>query len=151
MKCSCNVDILCKLWYWVCHFTSNMAPLNYRQLSWSKLSALPARPLLVSYMEQSSSWKAKCFSASQEISCILWNPKVHYRINKWCKLYTYIFSFGILWQFMLMFLKTQMCKISKGFSIQFLFTDWCTLWSKYFLCTNDQVSVYWQLNVGILL
>jgi hypothetical protein len=41
-------------------------------------------------------------------------------------------------------------KVSKGFSIQYLFTDWSTLWSKYFLCTNDQVSIYWQLNVGIL-
>ena len=41
------------------------------------------RVYLLNYsMEQSSSWKANRFSASQEIPRILWNPKVHYRIHK---------------------------------------------------------------------
>ena len=33
-------------------------------------------------MQQSPSWEANWFSASQEIPRIPWNPKVHYRINK---------------------------------------------------------------------
>ena len=33
-------------------------------------------------MQQSPSWGANWFSASQEIPCILWNLKVHYHIYK---------------------------------------------------------------------
>jgi hypothetical protein len=33
--------------------------------------------LLTYFMDQSPSWEANRFSASQEIPRILWNPKVH--------------------------------------------------------------------------
>ena len=33
-------------------------------------------------MQQSPSWEANRFSASQEITGILWKPKVQYRIHK---------------------------------------------------------------------
>jgi len=38
--------------------------------------------LLTHSMVQSPSWEANWFAASQEIPCILWNPKVHYRTHK---------------------------------------------------------------------
>jgi hypothetical protein len=38
--------------------------------------------LLTYSVEQSPSWKANQFAASQEIPHISWNPKVHYRIHK---------------------------------------------------------------------
>jgi len=39
--------------------------------------------LLTYSMEQSPSWEANRFSASQEITGTLWNPKVHYHIHTW--------------------------------------------------------------------
>ena len=39
--------------------------------------------LLTHFMAQSPTWEANRFSASQEIPCILWNPKIHYHIHKY--------------------------------------------------------------------
>jgi len=38
--------------------------------------------LLTYSIVQSPSWDANWFSATQEITHILWNPKVHYHIHK---------------------------------------------------------------------
>ena len=38
--------------------------------------------LLTYSMVQSPSWEANWFAVSQEIPCISWNPKVHYRTHK---------------------------------------------------------------------
>jgi len=43
---------------------------------------LPCYSLLTYCMEQSPSWEANRFSASQEIPRILWNLKVHYHFYK---------------------------------------------------------------------
>ena len=48
-----------------------------------KLKILYTRNLLTYYsMKQSPFWEANRFSASQEIPCISWNPKVYYRSQK---------------------------------------------------------------------
>jgi hypothetical protein len=38
--------------------------------------------LLIYSMQQSASWEANRFAASQEIPLVLWNRKLHYRIHK---------------------------------------------------------------------
>jgi len=49
---------------------------------WTVFINLVSLVLLTYLMEQSPSCEANQFSASQEITSILWNPNVHYRIHK---------------------------------------------------------------------
>ena len=55
---------------------------NLRNVNSGKTVESSGRYLLTYCMEQSPSWEANRFPASQEIPHILWNPKVHYRIHK---------------------------------------------------------------------
>jgi len=58
---------------------SHWCKLSNKMISLYLMTAV--LPLTYS-MKKSPSWEANWFSASQEISRILRNPKVHYRINK---------------------------------------------------------------------
>jgi hypothetical protein len=60
--------------------SDKLVHLNYWR-SWDvERTVLNAK--LTNSMKQSSSWEAVRFSATQEITRISWNPKVHHRIHK---------------------------------------------------------------------
>ena len=76
-------------------FSNTLSPLpSYFLIYYSSCSRKPSayvsssmwdtkyHYLLTYSMDQSPSWEANWFAASQEIPRILWNPKIHYRIHK---------------------------------------------------------------------
>jgi len=80
---------------WTWEFTIELQQKNLRRLirkdkEWryrqtSQLCDSPAHAhlsFLTNYMEQSPSWEANIHLASQEITRLLWNPKVYCRVHK---------------------------------------------------------------------
>ena len=52
-----------------------------RRIVLTEFIALCRDSMLTYSMNQSPSWEANLFPASQEIPRILWNPRIHYRIH----------------------------------------------------------------------
>ena len=70
----------------MCCQLHTMAPLHQeKEPPGTQFCIHPTRKktyLLTYSMVQIPSWEADWFAASQEIPCILWNPKAHYRTHK---------------------------------------------------------------------
>jgi hypothetical protein len=74
------------IWYWFCNKNFQKFTHRIRRFLVSNISCalydLECLHLLTYSLEQSPSWEANRFAASQKIPRILGNPKVHYRIHK---------------------------------------------------------------------
>jgi len=71
--------LFCCLLFYILNLSMNSLQFYF---SIRKQRPVITAPLLTYSMQQSPSWEANRFSASQEIPCILWNPKVHYHSHK---------------------------------------------------------------------
>jgi len=68
---------LYKKWHWTVHSTTSTLAFCWtsHEHRWWRNHELTIP------MAQNVSWEANSISACQEISCLLWNPKVHYRVH----------------------------------------------------------------------
>jgi hypothetical protein len=85
-------------------------------------------------MEQSPSWEANRFSGSQAILCILWNPKIHYRIHKCLPPVPILSQLGSMHAFTFYFLKIRL-------SIILPFTAGSSKWSLLFVLPHQKLCI----------
>jgi hypothetical protein len=78
------VDILYKYVLWNFRIASALTFICCRynkSRSFIGLTSWPEEEEETNFMEQSPSWEANSCTASQDIPCLLWKPKVHYRVE----------------------------------------------------------------------
>jgi hypothetical protein len=66
----------------ICHLLALLVAHHILHVSSIRVKFCVYPYLLLTYSMEQSPWEANRFSASQEISCFLWSPKVHYRSYK---------------------------------------------------------------------
>jgi hypothetical protein len=72
---------------------------KYVFIAWFWLSTGTTLPLLSNSTDQSVSWKANSHSSNQEFPCLLWIPKVYYRVNKNAQLFPILSHVHLVYTF----------------------------------------------------